>query len=421
MGELIQSNKYCFSEAEKAVKYTDNAARWTPNNLRRLMISPDCVIAQFHVGEKPRQRSFNPNRYMSCISDAKYIRMTNVLGGRSGQQICSHVEEVVYCLKGMNGGVLHQDEADWRAIISTDKASNSPEALIKSIGERFRRLRAFVLFNGTIQELMQLVSSNLANPLYQIADDINVNSTGKFSIIDVHKNDWFKGSYFRPTIYPSDTESGSLYKRIKTVEAKLTAQAEMSKKQANKDSAFKSFESKFEDAYTRFTDMFVQYKKIAMSMLKEQNKSYLSAQFCGDFDIQHCSEAHGKSISDYFDLIPNSMVEDLKRLGIDVSKSKSEITGDSIQESIKLLDIMYAHYYKALVYNYLKFFASLKRTGKFDRFVEKFCNVKILIPDDVNINSEAKVLSDLEGFGSGKNIANSVNIISDTMTAVFTQ
>lgn len=421
--EVIPSYKYCFIEAEKAIRYTEDASKWTPNNLRRLIISPDCVIAQFHVGVQPRQRLLNPEKYFECVSDEKYLKMTNALGGRAGTNICSHVEEIVYCLRGANNGALRQDESDWRAIISVEKASNSPEALIKAIGERFRRLRGFVIFNGTVQELMQCVRSDLSNPLYQISDDERMIKDGRFKFVDVHKSDWYKGSYFRPSVYPSDAEGGSLYKRLKSVENKMTAVANEFKKAENKDSAMKSLEDKFNTSYIRFMEVYTKYKQIALKMLKATNKSYLAVSYTGEFDVKHCSEAHGKIIADYFDLISDSMVEDLGRLGIKVSKTKAEMDRSAVQESIALLDVLSTFYYKSLVLNYLSFFVKLKETGKFDMFVNKFFNSAILIPQGEYLNNvNVSVLLDgQESFGSGKSISKSINIINDVLTSVGTR
>lgn len=420
MAENIPSYKYCFTEAEKAIKYTNDASKWTPNNLRRLFISPDCVIAQFHVGVAPRKRQFLPNKYMECISDAKYLKMTNALGGRAGTNICSHVEEVVYCLEGTNGGVLRQDESDWRAIISTGKASNSPDALKKAIGERFKRLRAFVIFNGAIQELMQIVGSKLSNPLYQISDDRIVSSNGKFSIVDIHKNDWYKGTYFRPSIYPSDAEGGSLYNRIMSVQSKFLAREEDNKKAANKDSVMNGYEIKFSDAYKRFSEVFSSYKKLAIKMLRKDKKTFLSAVYFEDFDLQQYKVTSTEVISDYFEIISDSLIEDLGRLGIKVSRDKKAISSEDVKKSIEFLNTLSIFYYEAMVSNYLRFFVNLKEKAGLDMYVEHFFEPAILIPNGTYLSSiNTSVLeTSINGYGSGKSISKSVEAMSKVLLEI---
>lgn len=420
MPDTIPSYKYCFSEAEKAIRYTDNQLHWTPNNLRRLFISPDGVIAQFHVGVKPRKRVFAADKYASCVSDMKYVTMTNALGGRAGTSICSHVEEVVYCLKGTNGGVLRQEEADWRSIISMNKASNSPDALKKSIGERFRRLRAFVIFDGTLQELMQVVGQHLGSPVYQIADDTNVSTNSRVSVIDIHKHDWYMGHYFRPNIYPSDAENGSLYNRLKFVEEKMASKSVEEKKQSSKDANLKGYENKFSEAYKRFMEVFTSYKKVAIKMLRANDKSFLSAKYFGEFDLQHMSVKQGSLISDYFEMIPDSVSEDLGRLGVRVSRSKEEATVESVKESIQLLNNLSIFYYQSFVSNYLNFFIKLKESGKFDMFVERFFKPAILIPSGAYLDGlNVSVLSmGRDDFGSGKSISRSIEVMTDSLFGI---
>jgi len=417
MVDAVQTHKYCFNEAESAVRYTDVQSKWTPNNLRRLFISPDCVVAQFHVGVRPRQKRLIQEKYTACITDPKYVRMITVLGGRAGTNVCSHIEEVVYCLKGVNG-VLHGAEADWRAIIASDKMVSDVASLKETIGARFRRLRGFVMFDGSIQELMNLVKDELSTPFYQISDDKEVMASGKLSVVDIHKTDWYKGSYFRPAIYPSDSEEGSLYKHIKAVEKALVAKENTAKKHVEKENNLSGYEKTYSEAFERFSDVYTKYKKISLKLLNLTSRSYLSSQFYGEFKVQHCSEAQGKTIVDYFGLVTSAIKADLQRLGITVTGDKSKATAETLKESVDLFNSMYTFYYRSLVYNYLRFFTSLKRTGKFDIFVEKFCRVDILIPSDSQIDNEAKLLQGLDGFGSGHNVMKSIGIMEEVLENV---
>lgn len=246
----VSPERYCYSIAESAVHYSNKVNEWTPNNIKRLIISPDMVVVQLHTYKRFITKQFIPAKYAVCVLQPKYKKMVSVLGG-DGNNVCSHVEEIIYCLQGENGGYLHNEEADLRSILMRNSGASNEALLIKELGNRFKRLYAVCQYNGTIRQLINDVGSRmLSDAEYHVANEGSVNATL------IHKDDWYKGFFFRPANYPADKEGGKLFNHLHKISADIMQRMESAKSEAARRTHLGEVDKKLQMELSQFKGVF---------------------------------------------------------------------------------------------------------------------------------------------------------------------
>lgn len=229
--ESIKINEYCYSLVLK--KFTEGVnleqagcvARWSPNNLRRIIISPDGVLLQYfttsgaHTNKLLQPVVFKDrNKCSQCFIDGKYKPIVSMLVGK---RICSSLEEIIYLTKSSSGLQLPETELRLQELVERSKVQSSEKELLDNIGDRFVRLRALIFMDLSMQELTsdKEFSKNVKNPLFLFADDDYFK--GKvIKVYDIHKNDWWNHTRLRPQYYGLDAEGGSLstyFDRVKNI------------------------------------------------------------------------------------------------------------------------------------------------------------------------------------------------------------
>lgn len=185
------------SRANQAITF------WSPNNVRRLFISPDGLAVQFYTrtcGKKLLElrafKNIELNKVAQCFSMEDYVPMLKVL---TGERMCSSIEEIVICTGSKYNLRLPSKESNLSVLNRGGQIQNS-----------FRRLRGILIINSDLLTLLNSIGvQNLQNSLYQISDDSKLSSL-VVSRVDVLKDDWWKGSYLRPARYTLDAEGKPL-------------------------------------------------------------------------------------------------------------------------------------------------------------------------------------------------------------------
>lgn len=130
---------------------------YSPNNIRRLYLSPDGAMVMYHVNAGKGLRktvSFNGGMVQQCEMCADYVPMLYVL---SADRVCASIEEVVICQRGDNGAVLDQREMDFMGLVKSYKGSGSD--LKDTIMNRYKRLHSFMVYSGSIKEFLASTGS----------------------------------------------------------------------------------------------------------------------------------------------------------------------------------------------------------------------------------------------------------------------
>lgn len=400
--------RYCASVAESAVHYSNKANEWTPNNIKRLIVSPDMVVVQLHTHTTFVKKLFQPNKYAQCVYDPKYKTMVSVLGG-NGNNVCSHVEEIIYCLHGANGGGLHNNEADLRAIISSTKVAASQEQLVKVIGDRFKRLYGVVYYEGNIQQLMNSFGNKmLKDPEFHVSDE----KEGIKAVL-IHKDNWYKGYFFRPATYPADAEGGFLYRKLHKLEVDIEAKTSKAKADAARDGYLGELKGKAEKEVSMFKGVFTCCQRVCVMSLKKDACSGLSKTYLGNLDNSFMSmtSLRGSSVVDVLDLFTAGNKESMKRMGMQFLESKGD-KKDELTNFIATIHTCTLKLYENLLRCYSQIINTLNSSFPVMTEVylkEKPCKIKLL--SSVSLNVKA-------GFMDAP-VKTSVINLCDQITGIF--
>ncbi len=400
----IPVNKYCNYMAQQCVQYTQDREKYSPNNVRRIVISPDVITVSFFVGSSIGKK-LNPDTYKKCVLADNYASMVSVLGA-TGNRVCSHVEEIVFCTQGSDGTPLHSGEADWRKLINPTKSITTDDDFRKAISDRYKRLRAIIIYNGTFHTFNTTVKPKTSMG-YLISEDTEAMGKLNFQVIDFHKTDWWKGRYFRPKDYPLDAEGTPLYKLI---DSYMKAREEQEKQQQLRDfkeKRFAKFEDDFKKAYERLRKALMVYKKTILA---------LKAKPCYMLNISGISITTAKlnsvssEINDPFGIIDKATTQELSNSGVTVNTSK-DISESAISESAKNMNSFCASMYMNLTSFLLGFLEYLEK-NKYNS-LKKEClsllgDVGIFIPPPSRETAErlgikvnvSFILSDMSALGT---------------------
>lgn len=216
MATQRSANMYCYDMVSRKVNVgaenflgetgNNTIRNWSPNNIRRLIVSAEGFIVQyFTIAKNPRLVEpvmfRDIEKVRECFSSPNYKPMVQTL---IGSRICSSVEEIVYLTKPNQWGMsLPASELDIRSLLSSHKSSTTDA--VKGVGERFVRLSGLTILNMGLQEFYKTFSSSLVKSDFQLSglDAMKGNTT------KVH-SDWWNHTYLRPNFYSLDADGGKL-------------------------------------------------------------------------------------------------------------------------------------------------------------------------------------------------------------------
>lgn len=241
------TGSYCQDIASKALgapeEGKEKAVDWSPNDVRRLIISPDMIVVQFFTHAMRRQ-IIDPNKYMACTMTGKYKPMIGVLAGQGRSYVCSNVEEVVICMKSSNSNFnlqLQRDEANYLNLIDKTKLRvangvSADKAVLNEINSRFKRLRAVLYFNCDINTFCNQYLPMGQQPTTTLADNSHIMKIAQIHSLKT-KDTWWREYALRPANYPRvDAKGGTLENRFLSVrkhfeKMQATESAEKAKKE----------------------------------------------------------------------------------------------------------------------------------------------------------------------------------------------
>lgn len=214
--DLVASKINIGAESAIALGGNSQIMGWSPNNIRRLVVSPDGFLVQYHTNSADtKNRKLidivlfrDRSKLEKCFSSSGYKPMVTTL---VGSRICSSVEEIVYLTKqGESGLVLPRSEADVNKLVTGYKSSLGD--IYTVLGSRFVRLKSLITLNLTLQEFYKTYGGNLKENMTQLSD---IEAIGKSS--KTIKEIWWKSTYLRGTHYTPDVEGGVLDRHFSAI------------------------------------------------------------------------------------------------------------------------------------------------------------------------------------------------------------
>lgn len=136
---------------------------WSPNNVRRLVISPDGILVQYHTTVKAKLPSnrlthiklFNVEEATQALQSGKCKPMLQVLGKN---RVYSAIEEIILLSKGDNGLYLLNDELNLKSIGIDNKGD-----IAESLKARYLRMYGIgVVNNLSLKEFVDKYQSLLS-------------------------------------------------------------------------------------------------------------------------------------------------------------------------------------------------------------------------------------------------------------------
>lgn len=346
--ENKDSSKYCYGVALEAIQYSDDLKVWSPNNIRRLIISPDGVAVQLHTGKAVIQKPFNPTKAGFCFSDIKYKPMITTLVNR----VCSSIEEVVFCTGSRMGLCLPQSELELRSILASTKVSTTEAELLKNIADRFVRLRGILVFSCTVSEFLQKYGNYMSDHMFQLCDTPSVRTEAR--IVDVHINDWHKGYYLRPRDYLFDKEGGALYNTLHKIEDIIEKNKREKAVSENKNKLLKEYVDKVKTSELKALRVLRAYKDVASLVMNCSVICICSDSFRNDKLASDILSIVGRySFTDSESILSKEFKDLVVKYGAKVSNNKSGDTREGIKVLIMNLDALFLDLYVSICDNFL--------------------------------------------------------------------
>lgn len=207
---------YCGSirQNEKSQGQNTYNALYSPNNIKRLIISPDCVEMHYHVqvpnkGLVDRVRISSQQLaqlYMSCPD---YKPMMSVL---CTKHICASVEEVILLVNSNDGQVrLSGRELSFDNLVSSFVSKKG--SLEETIKARYRRLHDFTVVNMNYNMFMQNLRSVNVRDYDFICDMPFMKGVANTKIVN-NDSDWYAHWGSSGQVYDMDKVGGKLHKHF---------------------------------------------------------------------------------------------------------------------------------------------------------------------------------------------------------------
>ena len=209
---------YCYDVALSKVQFSSDTSQFSPNNVRRLFLSGDGVVVQLYVNTGSgiyKKGFFNPAKAFDCFCDKGFKPIIQCLV----DLVCSNLEEIVFCMQSQSGVNLNQAELNLTSILKGYTGSISPD-LAKTLLGRFVRLRSVTMFNGSLNEVLELSSGDtLRDYAKSFSDCVSDKSRVKEQSLD--NTEWYKHHRLRPQHYMLDVQGGKLSNYFEKVKGRL--------------------------------------------------------------------------------------------------------------------------------------------------------------------------------------------------------
>lgn len=239
MGKAM-SGDFLYKEVLSLVDYCGDIAKtkngnevvynqdFSPNNIKRLVISPDAVMVFYHIATrhcpKFKVKMINPMMLQAIQYMEDYVPLTAVL---YADRICASIEEVIILSSSNNGDVsLTTRELDFSSMLKTYKSGSTD--IVDSIRSRYKRLYSYTVANTNFQSFMSWYQVALKQEKegYLLSKQEFFDDAQKQIF---HEDDWYLGYGTSASFYDLDKEGSPLNKYFKATIAKIESENKKSK------------------------------------------------------------------------------------------------------------------------------------------------------------------------------------------------
>lgn len=275
---------YCFNLINSLIDYRGDVARnskcndgqnvyssdFSPNNVRRLILSGDGARIDFHVsvdGKLSKVKPFSDLERKNlgvCLSMLDYKPMLWAIADR----VCSSIEEVIICTNNASGLDLSK-ELNFEGLLR-DKYKGTD--IKEAISSRYKRLAYFTIVNCDIQTLVSNTEVKTCNnPLKLVSETDFVKGCAS---VTKFKSDWY--NYYGTTpAYSMDSKGSKLNEHFKTIKTSIEERKRKSEVDELKEARLKGISEKFDKAFKNYKGVFSSIHQLSV-ILKTEGTNYLS-------------------------------------------------------------------------------------------------------------------------------------------------
>lgn len=220
MGRLERLQKEITKNLNNGREVNDIIDGWSPNNLRRLLISPKVIIVEYHVTDNNKTKRLREiidveqdfkielNKAMQDINSYKSILscLVNTKVGKS-TRVFSSIEEVIFF--GNYPERLARLDRNLNILVDKNKLAQG-EPLNELLKARFIRLSNISIINSLDESaILELADKckKFGSSITMLAKSSQVEGVKSY-VINPH--DWWRGTYLRPKDYSMDEEDSRL-------------------------------------------------------------------------------------------------------------------------------------------------------------------------------------------------------------------
>lgn len=244
--------------------------KYSPNNIRRLYISPDGSLVMYHVNVGKGRRkaiSYNAEVVYECSSMPDYKPILHVL---SADRVCASIEDVVICTRSNNGAILDMREMDFTGLVKSYKGGGTD--IKQQIMNRYKRLNSFIVFDGTLTTFLNN-TRDVDTSDKVLTDSQFVSSCCKAELF--HNTDWYKNYGFSAKFYALDRQGSPLNNHFVKVAETMTKRSEEAGLEAFKKEKVKGLQAEFDEAYSRALNLVRGYTRLKI-MQSKSGSSYFN-------------------------------------------------------------------------------------------------------------------------------------------------
>lgn len=245
--------------------------RFSPNNIRRLIISPDGAAIVYHINTGQgllKTVSFNPSMVEMCNVQPDHVPILYVL---SADRVCASIEEVVMCTGSRFGARLSSSEMELTGLVKGFKGGSSD--LKTTISQRYKRLVSFIIVPDDIQTF--LTNTKDCNSAFTLlSESPYVKERGQ--LVTFNNEKWYQNYGTTAKFYDLDRQGSPLNTHFTKVIETIEKNKKVDSLNNFKKERVKGIAEEFDKEY-----------KKAMGMLKALGKflsMYKSSEGCV-FDV----------------------------------------------------------------------------------------------------------------------------------------
>ena len=310
---------------------------FSPNNIRRLIISPDGVMVYYHIPTKHnsvlKQVPLPEQMVAHCQYLEDYKPMTAIL---YAERICASIEEVIVIPRSNTGGTyLTSKEIDFSSLLVRYNGTGSLEENIKS---RYKRLYAYTIYeNGTYSDFIANMRKVKDSPTTLISTlDFMQGSRVQY----IHKDDWYLGYGSAAKYYELDAVNGKLNTHFNAVKAKIEKDKKSKAITDSKAKRLGDLPEELKEQYARYKGIYTVIKRI------------IAIRNNGVFETSH----YQAPTLGVLDVYPLDELKDFEKYGLAKKSADSISSEEQYRKTIEALKIRSLEYYTELCDSLLREF-----------------------------------------------------------------